>query len=55
MNLKEATTKELSEELSSRLGVQTIFLKLNEKSKITVEDQETFNFDGPAVILVNMD
>lgn len=55
MNLSEATTKELSDELRLRFGVQTISLEFEEKAKITVGHQEVFSFDGPAVILVNMD
>ena len=55
MNLKHVTTKELSKELESRLGIQTISLQLEEQAKITVGDQKAFSFDGPAVIIVNMD
>ncbi|ADN99238.1 BC1881 family protein [Lactiplantibacillus plantarum] len=55
MDLKDVTTKELSKELESRLGIQTISLQLEEQAKITVGDQKVFNFDGPAVIIVNMD
>ncbi|MCC6116950.1 BC1881 family protein [Lactiplantibacillus plantarum] len=55
MDLKDVTTKELSKELESRLGIQTISLQLEEQAKITVEDQKVFSFDGPAVIIVNMD
>ena len=52
MDLTQVTTKQLSDELQSRLGIQTINLKFEDKAKITVGDQ---NFDGPAVIIVNMD
>jgi len=55
MDLTTIPTKELSDELYSRSGIQSIQLKIDEKSKITVEDHERFNFDGPAVILINMD
>jgi len=55
MDLTQVTTKKLSDELQSRLGIQTINLKFEDKVKITVGDQNTFSFDGPAVIIVNMD
>ena len=56
MDLKDVTTKDLSKELESRLGIQTISLQLEEQAKITVGDQKVFSFDGPpAVIIVNMD
>ncbi|WP_225364946.1 BC1881 family protein [Levilactobacillus brevis] len=55
LDLKQVTTKQLSDELQSRLGIQTINLKFEGKAKITVGDQNTFSFDGPAVIIVNMD
>lgn len=53
--ITEFSTKELSDELIDRLGVQSIPIVIEEKAKITVDNQERFNFDGPAVIIVNMD
>lgn len=55
MDLKQISTKELSDELRERLGVQSIELNLSEKAKITTDIHRNFSFDGPAVILVNMD
>lgn len=48
------TTKDLSEELSKREGVQTITVEPHQEFKITVGQQEK-SFTGPAVILVNQD
>ncbi|GAK47727.1 hypothetical protein LOSG293_110430 [Secundilactobacillus oryzae JCM 18671] len=55
MELNQVSTKDLSDELRSRVGIQSIILDPYEKSKITVGNKEVFNFDGPAVILVNID
>lgn len=48
------STKELSEELLAREGIQSILVKPYEEVKITVGQQET-TFTGPAVILINRD
>lgn len=48
------STKNLSQELSSREGVETISVKPYEEVKITVGQQEKV-FTGPAVILINQD
>jgi hypothetical protein len=53
--LEKFSTKELNDELIRRLGVQSIPISFEEKAKITVDNHERFNFDGPAVIIVNMD
>ena len=55
VDLTQVTTKQLSDELQSRIGIQTINLRFEEKAKITVGGQNIFSFDGPAVIIVNMD
>nr|WP_252903764.1 BC1881 family protein [Secundilactobacillus oryzae] len=55
LELNQVSTKDLSDELRSRVGIQSIILDPYEKSKITVGNKEVFNFDGPAVILVNID
>lgn len=55
MDLKDVSTKELAAELKSRIGIHSMVIDPYEKTKITVGNKEAFNFDGPAVILVNMD
>ncbi|MCP1134902.1 BC1881 family protein [Paenibacillus polysaccharolyticus] len=48
------STKDLSQELSQREGVETIAVEPHQEFKITVGQQEQI-FTGPAVILVNQD
>ncbi|MBU5356131.1 BC1881 family protein [Paenibacillus barcinonensis] len=48
------TTKELSEELSRRLGVDTITVDPHQEFVLTVGDQQ-YSFTGPATILINQD
>lgn len=48
------STKNLSEELSKREGVETITVEPYQEIRITVGQQEKL-FTGPAVILVNQD
>ncbi|MEK4239082.1 BC1881 family protein [Paenibacillus sp. FSL H7-0714] len=48
------TTKDLSDELSKREGVEVLTVEPHEEFKITVGQQEKI-FTGPAVILVNQD
>ncbi|MGG4344942.1 BC1881 family protein [Paenibacillus lautus] len=47
-------TKDLSQELSEREGVETILIEPYQEFKITVDQQEKI-FTGPAVILINQD
>ncbi|MCP3807147.1 BC1881 family protein [Paenibacillus sp. Lou8.1] len=48
------STKNLSEELSKREGVEVITVEPHKEFKITVGQQEE-TFTGPAVILINQD
>lgn len=48
------STKELSQELSEREGIETLTVEPHQQFKITVGQQEKI-FTGPAVILVNQD
>ncbi|VUG07068.1 hypothetical protein PPOLYM_03476 [Paenibacillus polymyxa] len=48
------STKNLSEELSKREGVEVITVEPHQEFKITVGQQEE-TFTGPAVILINQD
>ncbi|MTI95400.1 MAG: BC1881 family protein [Firmicutes bacterium] len=52
--LKQVSTKELTNELINRLGVQAITLEPYQEAKITTETSEQI-FQGPAVILINQD
>lgn len=47
-------TKDLSQELLNREGVQAITVEPHQEFKITVGQQEQ-KFTGPAVILINQD
>lgn len=48
------STKDLSQELSNREGVEAISVEPYEEIKITVGQKEKV-FTGPAVILINQD
>lgn len=53
-SLKEISTKELSEELETRLGVESIVLEPYEVAKLKT-GQTTKEIEGPAIILINID
>ena len=52
--LENKTTKQLHEELSNREGVTEIIVDPYETFCI-VKDQQTFEFTGPARVLINQD
>lgn len=52
--LKEISTKDLSEELCTRLGVETIVLKPYEIAKLKT-GPTTREIEGPAILIINID
>lgn len=52
--LEQRTTKELHEELMNREGVTEIIIDPHEAFRI-VKDQQTYEFTGPARVLINQD
>ena len=55
MDLKNVSTKELVDELSTREAVEKIVVEPYEACSITVGDEEIYNDGGPVVILKIMD
>lgn len=52
--MEQKTTKQLHEELSNREGVTEIVVDPHEILCI-VKDQQTYEFTGPARVLINQD
>lgn len=52
--MEQKTTKQLHEELSNREGVTEIVVDPHETFSI-VKDQQTYEFTGPARVLINQD
>lgn len=48
------STKQLTDELSKREGVQTVTVEAHQEFKITA-GREVISLTGPAVILINQD
>lgn len=54
MELSDYSTKALTEELIKRIGVESMEIAPYKKAYIETDNQQ-FNFDGPAIVIVNID